>query len=238
MFYVYFNNKRDLDLGIKAIKRPSIPVQKKKFKTITVEGRDGDIYIDQDCYEDITISVDFNFVDRTNFQAKCRMVKQWLNKIKNNELKFSDDLGVFYKVKKVEVEDIERIYKVKGNFTVAFTCNPYTWLSEGKQQIILNTTTKITNEFELSKPTWILTGEGLVTLKVNGNTVTVNVGQKVEINTELELCFKDSSLINLALQTGEFKDLFLKEGLNTIEYSIGTGGTLTDIKLIPNWKTF
>lgn len=237
-FFVYFNNKRDLDFGIKATKRPSIPVQRKKLKSTSVNGTDGNVYIDDGTYEDITISVDFNFIDRTNFQQKCRQIKKWLNKIENYQLKFSDDLGIFYKVKKVEIDDIERVYKVLGRFSVKFTCNPYAWLVEGQQEIILKATNNIINEFESSKPIYIIEGEGNFTLTVNDNPVTINVGQKLIVDTTLQLCLKDNELINLALKTGNFEDLWLQEGTNTITYSVGTGGSINNIKLIPNWKTF
>ncbi|GKX65651.1 distal tail protein Dit [Inconstantimicrobium mannanitabidum] len=236
MFFVYFNGKRDLDLGIKTIKRPSIPIPKKRYKTTTVSGKDGDYYTTNGEYEDITIPVDFNFIDRTNFHAKCRQIDKWLNKIKDYQLKFSDDLGVFYKVKKIECDEIERVYKVLGKFTVKFTCDPYAWLVEGQQSITLNGN-NIINDFEATKPIYIINAEGLITLKVNGKEVTINVGQQVTINTELQLCFKNKELINLALKTGKFEDLYLNEGINTIEYSVGTSGTLASIQLIPNWKT-
>jgi hypothetical protein len=41
----------------------------------------------------------------------------------------------------------------------------------------------------------------------------------------------------LPLVTGKFEDLYLQEGNNTITYSAGSG-TINNIKLIPNWKTF
>lgn len=235
MFYVYFNQKRDMDLGMAAIERPSIPSPQRRVKTVTISGKDGDYYIDQDAYEDIPISINFNFIDRTNLQQKCRLIKSWLNKIKENELKFSDDLGVFYKVKKVECGDIERTFNIIGKFSVKFICDPYAWLSEGKESIVLNTSNTIVNDFEVTKPIYIITGEGNLTLNVNGSLVTINVGQKVTIDTNLQLCFKDNELINLALTDGKFEDLYLKEGANTMTYAMN--GTLTSVQLIPNWKT-
>lgn len=135
MFYTYFNNIKDRDLDVKAIKRPNIPSPIRKYKQITVEGRDGDLYIDEEVYEDIIISIDYNFVDKKDFHEKCRKIKRWLNKIQENKLSFSDDLGIYYKVKKIECDDIERTYKVLGIFSVSFTCDPYAYYKDGLDSI-------------------------------------------------------------------------------------------------------
>lgn len=101
---------------------------------------------------------------------------------------------------------------------------------------------KIYNEYEIAKPTYIIKGEGAIRLIINNETTTyatvmINVGQEVTINTELELCFKNDQMINLALEQGSFQDLYLQEGMNVINYYVGNGGALTSIEIIPNWKT-
>lgn len=238
MFDIYFNNFLDKDLNIKAIKRPSIPNPKRKYKTVTIEGSDGDLYIDEKCYEDITISVDYNFIDKRNFYEKCREIKRWINKIEKNKLVFSDDPGVFYKVKKVEISDnIERIYKIIGKFTVKFICDPYTYYANGEDPIILNNNMMLYNDYEITKPIWNIKGEGSITLTVNNNPVLINVGQDVTIDTEYEECFKNDQMIKLVLKTGTFQDLYLQEGKNTISFSANTGGVITGMELIPNWRT-
>lgn len=238
MFYVYFNNMIDRDLGIKAMKRPSIPSPKRKYKQKTINGYDGDLYIDENCYEDITISIDYNFIDKYDFNEKCRQVKRWINKIQENKLKFSDDLGVFYNVKKVEIKDsIERTYKILGKFTIEFICEPYTYYAEGEDSRILYSGITLENAYEVAKPIYIIKGEGNITLNVNGKNIIINVGQEVTIDTKHEECFKNDQMIKLALTSGSWEDLYLSEGINSITYSVGSGGTLTNIELIPKWRT-
>lgn len=238
MFYVYFNNLIDRDLGIKAVKRPSIPTPKRKYETKTIKGQDGDLYIDTGAYEDITISIEYNFHDLDNFNEKCRQIKRWINKIQENKLKFSDDLEVFYRVKKVEIKDnIERTYKVLGKFTLEFVCEPYTYYCNGEDSIALYSGITLENNYEIAKPTYIIKGEGNITLNINGNPVVINVGQEVVIDTKYEECFKNDQMIKLALTTGTYKNLYLSEGINTITYSVGSGGNLTSIEIIPYWRT-
>jgi predicted phage tail component-like protein len=227
----------DRDLNIKAIKRPNIPSPKRKHKQVPIEGRDGDLYIDEECYEDITISIDYNFIDKRNFHEKCRSIKRWLNKIQENKLVLSDDHGVFYKVKKVEVSDnIERIYKIIGKFTVKFICDPYTYYEDGEDSLILRNNMTLDNDYEVAKPIYIIKGNGNITLSINNKPVVINVGQEVTINTKLELCFKSNQMINLALKQGTFKDLCLQEGENIISFNV-TSGTINSIEVIPSWRT-
>ena len=70
----------------------------------------------------------------------------------------------------------------------------------------------------------------MCTLTVNNNSVTVNVGQSIIINTEKELVYKnDSSMTNIS--TGKYKDLYLLEGNNTV--TVSNGFTLS---IVPNWR--
>ena len=95
---------------------------------------------------------------------------------------------------------------------------------------MVNSTKNIKNNYAISKPIYTINGEGICTLTVNNNSVTVNVGQSIIINTEKELVYKnDSSMTNIS--TGKYKDLYLLEGNNTV--TVSNGFTLS---IVPNWR--
>ena len=230
-FFVIFNNSTNIDLDISVVKRPNIPSPVREYKETSVPGRNGKLYEDLKTYSDIIIPVEFNFFeyDTNKFNEIFKKIKRWINNIKDEKLKFSDDLSFFYIVNKTEITNSIREIKKLGKFTVNFTCKPLMFLEEGQQEIALPSS--LFNDYELAQPTYKILGEGLLTLTINGISVTANVGQNLIIDTEKGLCYRiDGTLNNIAL-TGKYEDLYLKEGNNTFSWS--SGFTIT---VVPNWR--
>lgn len=229
-YYIVFNGQTNIDTGVLIKTRPSKPSPTMKYEEIEAPGRDGLLYKEKG-YGDIDISISFNFVSKTpeKWDKDFRKVKKWLLGKEDKNLKFSDDLEVFYKVNKVTIETPERVMKKLGIFTVTFTCEPYVYLEDGKDEI--NLTNNIYNYNEISKPIYLIYGEGYLNLNVNGKVINVNVGQKIIIDTNLGLCFREDGSINNVALKGIYKDLYLKEGENTFSW---TGSF--QIKIIPNWR--
>lgn len=229
-YYIVFNGQTNIDTGVLIKTRPSKPSTTMKYEEIEAPGRDGLLYKEKG-YGDIDISISFNFVSKTpeKWDKDFRKVKKWLLGNEDKNLKFSDDLEVFYKVNKVTIETPERVMKRLGRFTVTFTCEPYVYLEDGKDEV--NLTNNIYNYNEISKPIYLIYGEGYLNLNVNGKVINVNVGQKIIIDTNLGLCFREDGSINNVALKGMYKDLYLKEGENTFSW---TGSF--QIKIIPNWR--
>ncbi len=225
-YFILYNDKTNLDVNLLVMARPSKPSPQMQYEEVKVPG--GKTLYKEKGYGDIDIPVSFNFMSKYSWDKDFRIIKQWLLSKVNNKLKFSDDLEVFYKVNKVTIDTPERLMKKIGKFNATFTCEPYCYLSKGLNEIDISSI--IYNDYELSKPIYIITGEGLLTINVNSKTIKANVGQKLIIDTNLGLCFReDGSQSNGAL-SGKYKDLYLKEGENTFSWSSGF-----DIKIIPNW---
>lgn len=232
-FFVIFNNTTDKNLGINAIKRPDIPVAERNITQITIEGRDGSLTKDDGTYKNIEIIVEYNFMDRLDFNSKSRIIKSWITNIKDNTLQFSDDLDFFYKVKYCRVDVINRVKKIKGTFKVTFICEPYSFLKDGLNEI-LNPSFIYNDSFIIAKPTIKVIGEGYVTLTINNKSVEINVGQELLIDTDLEICFKEGVPNNISFEKGWYNYLYLLEGENTIDW---TNKDSIDVVVIPRFKT-
>ncbi|MDP4146113.1 MAG: phage tail protein [Bacillota bacterium] len=230
MYFVVFNNTTSKDLGIKVVKRPSIPVPERSYRITPVQGKCGDLYEDLGTYPDIEISIEMNFVEYNpnNFSEFSRKIKKWIN-FSDNKLKFSDDLSYFFIVKKTKISDFNRTFKKIGRFTLTFTCEPYMYLVDGAKE--RNLASLINNPYEVCRPIYKITGEGLLTLTINGINITANVGQNLIIDTGKGLCYRFDRTMNNAALTGKYKDLYLKEGNNIFTYTSGF-----DIKIVPNWR--
>lgn len=228
-YFIIYNDKANIDVNLHVRTRVPKPSPNREYEEIPVPGHEK-LYKDKG-YGDIDISIPFNFASKyqDEWDNDFRRIKKWLHSKGNNKLQFSDDIQYFYRVNKITIDTPERLLKKIGKFNVTFTCEPYCYLSEGLNEIDIAST--IDNAYELSKPTYLITGEGLLTMNVNGKKIKANVGQKLIIDTNLGLCFREGgSQSNVAL-SGKYKDLYLKEGENTFEWSSGF-----DIKIIPNWR--
>ena len=88
------------------------------------------------------------------------------------------------------------------------------------------------NPYYISHPDYIITGEGVCVLTVNGKSMRANTGQNLTINTDLMIAYRlDGTMQNTAV-TGDYQDMYLKEGDNQI--SVSSGFVL---KVIPNWRS-
>ncbi|WP_133016237.1 distal tail protein Dit [Clostridium cuniculi] len=228
-FFIVFNNRSNLDVKAMVETRPSKPSPEMEYETVRVPG--GKTLYREKGYKDIEIPISFNFISKkpSEWGRDFRSIKKWLLSINDNKLKFSDDFDFYYKVNTVKIDTPERLIRKAGKFTAIFTCEPYDYLVEGLEEIILGKS--LFNQYEETNPIYLITGEGNLKLNVNGKEVTANIGQNLTINTELGLCYREDGTINNVALKGRYQDLELKEGDNTFSFNEGF-----DIKIIPNWR--
>ncbi|SCJ09760.1 Phage-related protein [uncultured Clostridium sp.] len=232
-FYVVFNNEASIDIGVKVVSRPEIPSPHPILKEHSIPGKYGNEY-ELEGYEDIEITINFNFIDKENIYEIFRKCKKWINQIKDNKLIFSDNSEIFYRVNYAKITSNERIMKSLGRFTVTFNCEPFAYEMEGQEEILINNEAVIYNAGDLeSKPIIKIQGEGLITIKINDDTIKANVGQEIIIDSYLELSYKSDK----TPQNNNIKGKYprLKLGENTISYS---GGRVDRFVIIPNWTIY
>ncbi len=213
-YYVFYNNATNIDYDLYVVTRPSKPTPRMQYEEKKVSGGKT-IYIEKG-YDDIPIPVSFNFNSKkpSEWDKDYRNIKSWLLGKVNKKLKFSDDLEVFYKVNKVEINTPERVVKTIGRFTATFTCDPYTYIEDEEMEL----PNILYNNYEISQPNYRIVGNGELIIKINGKDIKVNVGQEVLIDTERGLTFREGDRNNVSL-TGLYKDLYLQKGENTFEYT-------------------
>lgn len=224
-----YNNRKASDFRVYMRNFPNIPVPQKRYTETEVSGRDGK-YLEEDGYEDIAIPVELNFLIKdTRWHDETRQIKNWLLNDINRELIFEDDAAFFYKVKKVELGEIEHTTRRIGNLTVNFTCEPYTYLRNGK--VKMKSEEAEQNPYLLCKPVYYVQGEGLCIINVNGKNMEANVNGNLIIDTERMLAYREDGTLSNTKITGEYEDLYLKPGRNKISVS---PGFVLQIK--PNWR--
>ena len=71
----------------------------------------------------------------------------------------------------------------------------------------------------------------MCTLTENEKSMTANIGQNITINTDVMLAYREDGTLQNTSVTGDYENLYLAEGDNTI--SVTDGFKLT---VIPNWR--
>lgn len=227
---VEYNGIRGSSIKIIAKERPTIPAAIVRKEEIVIPGRDGTLYKTGGGYESTRITVQFNYIgEEEKWAARWRAAQKWLAAT-NCPLRFSDDDGYFFWISHVELEGAERTTARIGNFEADFvTRDGLHYLNSGLREYEARELSW--NPYEVSHPTYKILGEGLCTLQVNGKKMTANVGQNLTIDTDRMISYRqDGSLQNTEV-TGEYEDLYLKNGENEILISYGF-----NLKVIPNWR--
>ena len=235
-FYTVYADICDYDLGITCERRPDIPAPQRAEEKISRPGNT-DLVRDLGYYEDIEISVPYNFYVRNpaEWGETYRKAKNVFLKNPGKRLILSDSKGYFWKVTGTPVIDsTEREIMRKGRFDVTFTCEGLQYLAAGDTAVTVTSQgTGLYNHYETAQPLYQITGEGVCTLTVNGNAITANVGQNLTIDTDLWLAYRtDSGEMNNTAISGDYEDMYLTPGENTISITNGF-----DLQVIPRWRT-
>lgn len=230
-FIVTYSGTTDQSVGCHAKSRPSVPAPGRRVSASTVLGMDGSYYDTDDAFEDIAIPIIFSFSNqnRNQWHTIYRSVKAWLLSGLNGDLRFSDDPGFHYRVKNVVINSTERIAFTIGEIAATFICEGYTYVDEGDTEISLQA--NIQNDYSTSKPIYTILGTGQCTLTVNGKTMTATVNQNLTIDTERMLAIQDGSTWVNTMVSGDYQDLWLHPGMNSL--AITSGFTVT---LKPQWR--
>lgn len=231
-YYLIFNQKSNLEVGLSIVSRPNIPSPKQKIQSVSIPGTDG-TYTEILGYEDLSISVEFNKKCRTDFQDFIRKVNEWFYHLQDRKLYFSDDLDFYYRVKRVVVEDKERHRQHYTKFKVTFICEPYQYTEVGRFGMTIQSGAEIYNPYYVeSLPVFKLYGEGLMTLNINEQILEVNVGQTLIIDSEKKLTYREDGTLCNANQRGGYP--VLEPGWNVVSI---TGGQLEKMVIQTNLRT-
>lgn len=227
---IQFNNVLGSTLGIYMKEKPSLPAAQEKVEQVSISGRDGNLLIRKGVYESTPIPVEFNYIGpEDKWGERWRNAKQWLSAM-DTELKFTDDPDVFYKISHVIISENRKHGNRIGNFSCSFiTKDGLSYLESGR--VLYDITEALVNPGIVSKPVYMITGEGMCTLTVNGKSLTANVSVDLSIDTEKMIAYRSDGTSQNTAVSGDYEDLFLQEGENVISITDGF-----ECKVVPRWR--
>ncbi|WP_276814038.1 hypothetical protein [Faecalibaculum rodentium] len=229
MFDVIINDRSTNALGLSATSYPLIPAPEKKYIASTVLNRDGALYRDMGTYEDIKLSIPFNFYTMTRQWGTY--LREFQSLIQNaRELMFSDDQQVFWKVKKARMTEIERVTPQIGRVKAEFTLDPHTYVVAGKWHYQDLSEVEY-NLYAECCPLYLVSGNGSGTLTVNGHQVSFIASGLLYLDTDKEIAYDRENRNRNASISGQYRGLRLQPGQNSISVSDGFS-----LAVIPNWR--
>ncbi|KPU55746.1 MULTISPECIES: phage tail domain-containing protein [Bacillus] len=227
MLELIIDNIPASDYELCLVERPPIPTPKRKIIKHEVEGRDDGALTELGEYEDINLSVELNILlDEESLKTKLRFIKVWLLEAKT--LSFNDE-DVFYKVKYVEIDDIENEIEEYGKFEVGFTLGPHAYFTYSSleitgPEIVYNPGTYKSNPFLK------IYGSGEIKMTINDKTFLLkDVNQYVIVDSQMMECYKDTSPQNHKM-IGDFP--FFQRGANNISWT----GNVSKVEIEGRWR--
>lgn len=216
MNYLIINGKNSNELqGFLVQKLAPISKPPKRYKSTTIDGKDGDIcsVLGYSAYDkEITIGLSYNYdIDD--------VIKFFDTE---GEITFSNELDKKYRFAIYEQIDFNKLIRFK-EATIRLHCQPFKYSAVEKAKTYTSSTFKIMNNGNTtSKPRITITGSGTATINLEGSQVlSINMAttSQVIIDVEkLEALKSDNTLAN-RLCVGDYEDLTLKAGANNFTTS-------------------
>nr|WP_077867633.1 phage tail protein [Clostridium saccharobutylicum] len=226
-----WNGKKSEDVGLKIVSLPPVKLSDERIEEKEVDGRDGSLTFKKG-FQAETKQVICDY--RGNNPYKIAV---WLQK--EGEVIFGNLPDRYYKARINNAIPIEQIlYKQMSTFTAQFRCQPFGYLLDGKEPLILSNNSTLFNDKATyySLPTITIIGSGACTFTINNRTFNIKEGFNGSITIDSYL--QEVTSGNGELMEGDFPYLDYKDDKKNIsgENIITWTGNITSCEIIPNWR--
>lgn len=226
--YFFFNNKSSADFQAYITDAGVYKSPNRKYDSVHVPGRNGDVLFESDDYENTEHSYPAIIVDDfdNNFDAFKAFLLSSNGYVRLKDTYHPDE---FYLATFSRIEDIKtKIYAKGGTCRVVFDRKPQKYLVSGEKAIeFTNFPAYLMNPTQFkSAPLIRLYGSG--TLTINDISITLNTtAEYVDIDCDLQEALQAGENVNITHENGIFP--ILSKGKNTINF------TGSKIEITPRW---
>ncbi len=210
---------------------PTRPLPKRKYETVSIPGRNGELIFSEDAYENVIQEYDIYIsAEKHKLPAVARRVAEWILKPGYNILYDSYEPEIFRLAYYSGTENIENIFNKFGRMKLSFSCKPQRFLLTGEDKVNMSDEGTLYNPTSFpSKPLIKVIGSGNGTLTVGSKTCSLTgISEFLIIDSELQDVYK-----NLLNENGKFTGAFpiFESGENIVSW---TGG-ITGVEITPRW---
>ncbi len=219
--FFIFNRINCKDKGILVNNLPPISKPERMYEEIEVPGRNGKLYIDNNCYNTFQYPITCTLMPGANI----REISKWLNGV--GKLILSTELDKEYEVIIKDQIDYEQTYRICNQFEVNFEVQP---ISRGVVEKEINLTEEgkiiIKESTYIIKPYLKITGSGAITITINNTSLNIKqIEDFIEIDCELEEAYKENENCNSNIQCETFP--YFNPGENNISWL----GNITNMQI-------
>lgn len=232
--YFIFANKKSNDMGLIMQSGHSMGAPDRDADFVSVPGRNGDLIQDNGRFNNYTDEYDCALYPNTgtNVEAQAKKIKNWLQgSFSYQRLIDYNELDYYRMAVCTSKIDIQKTLARIGWAKIIFNCKPFRYRLDGDTVQTITATKTITNpEVWASLPYMKVYGTGDITLHINDQDVVLTgISDYIEIDSELQSCFKD-----LVLQNSHYRSDFWPQ-LDPGPVQISWTGTVSKIEITPRW---
>lgn len=203
-----------------------------------IPGRDGNLYGTDISRGDAEIKVKFALHktgaigSNTSYQSVLNSIYQWLNGGgSGSKLVLSDDPDMFYEVQQVNISNDNRVIITFGYIEVTFTVYPFKFKKTSTATgttVASDSSVTVTLVTDPCKPLYKYSASENGSITINDKVFNVFAGTYIYIDVRRLIAY--NSVGAASVVGGDYKDLMLKNGSNTITTSEGVSVTITDAR--------
>lgn len=233
-----FGTKATWDFNMHVQKRPQQGAAKRRMQTFSVPGRNGELHIQEDSFENFPMDYYCYFhADNKPSPCQAHAIKSWLGASgAYQRLEDTYDPEHFRLATFTGPIDIENRLNRYGICTVSFDCDPRAFLKQGELPMSFSSPGEIynpTNFPALPLITVIGTDSGTVT--IGEYTVKINaIDVPIILDCELQDAYSNPCEGAPANKNGDILAMpfpMLNPGANLISFA----GGITGVEIIPRW---
>lgn len=230
-----YGGEASSDFGMVIAEAPAFNRSTRKQTVFSVPGRNGDIIIQQDAWNDVPINYNVWLAEdgETDLATAVNELMGWLNSKKGYQrLEDNFQPDIFRLAYYSGGASFENHLTQYGKGTLTFTARAELFYKSGEQPITVSNGSKINNPTRYaSKPLIHIEGSGSVTIAFGGATMSATLTDYINIDCDAMNAYRlPAENLNNKI-SGTFPTL--QPGINTI----GVTGSVTKVVITPRFFT-
>lgn len=233
---IWFNGKSGDDYHVIVERYPDVILPARKQEKVSVKGRNGDLLIQQDAFENVSQRYEIYIsAERIRLPTMAHKVAEWLCVKGYHKLEDSYWRDFFRMASFSGGVEVANVLNRFGRATIDFDCKPQRFYKFGDQFINLTNAQLLHNPSPFTaKPLIVVQGSGAGTITDGVHMLRLTNCNNITIDCDIKQLYQQigSVIVNRnSFGSGEFPEL--PEGDTRIIF----GGGITSVKLKPRWWT-